>query len=230
MEKMVTNPEYDEYIKEVIAGHEEEIESLLADTTTRLGEGRTAYVSFLNFKAKICIKIYKRPEQIIAADFYLPPAKEESFLEDLRGLDAKVRVPTVYSSFKDNDRNGHDFLMMEALPAVSVDDILQDRAKLPENFDFNSFQIDLLDFVDKMHQRGVYHRDLHEGNIMIDNETGQLYVIDFGAANTFWGQPEVGERGPYHISKDGRDIILTSDEAMVKAVVKKLKLKLTDSN
>ncbi len=178
----------------------------------------------------ICIKIFKKPEQISGVGFYLAPAKEEKFLADLKRLPTKARVPVVYSAFEDDDKNGHDFLMMEALPAVSIDDILQGRAELPANFDLVNFQKDLMDFVEKMHQKNIYHRDLHEGNIMVDKETGQVYVIDFGASARFFGQPEPGERGPYHITKNGRDIILTSDESMVRAVIKKLRTKLTVNN
>ncbi len=105
-----------------------------------------------------------------------------------------------------------------------MDDVLQGRADLPVNFDLASFRNDLVDFVQKIHEAGIYHRDLHEGNIMIDKETGEIYVIDFGAASEFYGEPEPGERGPYHVMKDGVDRKLTSDEAMVKSVVKKLSL------
>jgi serine/threonine protein kinase len=232
--KIIINPEHEEYVKEILEKHEDEIRSLLEDLTKNLGEGNTADVRFLRSNEKICLKIYKQPDQIKEGIFYLKPEKEEEFLEGLKDLGAKVRIPKVYASFEiTNDadsQNNHQFLMMEALPAVSVDDILQDRAKIPKNFDWVTFQNDLLDFVEKMHERNVYHRDLHEGNIMIDKETLQAYVIDFGASVEFWGHAEPGERGPYHITKDGRERILTSDEAMVIQVVKKLKTKLTEMN
>jgi serine/threonine protein kinase len=172
------------------------------------------------------MKVYKKPEDIIGADFYLTPSKEKVFLEKLKNLGAKVRVPKVYVSYENGDA-GYDFLMMESLPAVSIDDVLQGRAELPKNFDLASFRDDLNDFVERMHSENIYHRDLHEGNIMIDKETCQPYVIDFGAAAEFYGQIEIGERGPYHITKDGREIILTSDEAMVRSIVKKINGMLT---
>ena len=143
-------------------------------------------------------------------------------------------MPKVYARFEisdDADKNTkHQFLMMETLPAVSVDDVLQNRAKLPKNFDWITFQNDLLDFVKAMHARRICHRDLHEGNIMIDRQTFQAYVIDFGASSDFWETNEPGERGPYHITKNGVERILTSDEAMVRMVVKKLRTKLTESD
>ena len=39
-------------------------------------------------------------------------------------------------------------------------------------------------FIDKLHtERGIYHRDLFSRNILIDNETGNPIVIDFGDAS-----------------------------------------------
>jgi serine/threonine protein kinase len=224
LEKISIVKEYEPLIKEVIANNEAEIKFVLSNADSRLGEGRTANVCFLEANTKVCLKIYKKEENITGADFYLPAAKEMSFLDKLQGLDAKVRIPKAYACFEDDEKQNSDFLMMEALSAVSVDDILQGRADLPANFDLASFRNDMIDFVQKMHKAGVYHRDLHEGNIMIDKETGQIYVIDFGAASEFYGEPDPGERGPYSIMKNGVERKLTSDESMVKSVVKKLSL------
>jgi len=229
LEKININPEYEQLVKELLEEHEEEIKTLLDDASKRLGEGRTANVCFLGSNERICIKIFKKPDQISGTDFYLPPNQEKDFLERMDGLPTKVRVPRVYASFKDEE-NRHDFLMMETLPAVSVDDILKGRADLPENFDIGSFQNDLLGFVEKMHsERRVCHRDLHEGNIMIDRETFKPYVIDFGAAGEYW-EAEPRERGPYHITKDGQDTRLTKDEDMVRKVTRLLATNLTKTN
>jgi len=231
---IIINPEHEDLVKEILEKHEEEISSLIEDLTKNLGQGNTADVRFLGSNNKVCLKIYKHPDQIGDSIFYLSPEKERDFLEKMSGLGTKVRVPKVYASFevsnKNPNENNHQFLMMETLPAVSVDDVLQNRAKLPKDFDWASFQKDLLNFVEQMHERKVYHRDLHEGNIMIDRITFQAYVIDFGASLEFWGQAEPGERGPYHITKDGVERILTSDEAMVRSVVKKLRIKLTQTD
>lgn len=229
IEKLHLVKEGDPKIKKTIQENWSEIETLLADKSNLLGQGRTAEVCSCGPNKELCVKIYKKAEQIIGVDFYLSPDKEASFMDDLRKLGTKVRVPEVIATF-DGGSDGDSFLVMETLPAVSVDDVLQGRAELPSNFNLAVFRDDLVDFVKAMHEAGVYHRDLHEGNVMIDRETAQAYVIDFGAANEFRGHIEPGERGPYHITKDGRDIILTSDEAMVRSVVRKLALNLTKTN
>jgi serine/threonine protein kinase len=224
--KLIISPEKEQGIRRLLEGHEVEIEKLLEDTSRRLGDGRTASVCFCGANNELCLKIYKKPEQITEVSFYLPPAKEKDFLDDLKNLGTRVRVPDALAVFE-SDSGDKNFLAMETLPAVSIDDVLQGRAELPEKFDLVSFQKDLIDFIEKMHQQRIYHRDLHEGNIMIDKMTGQAYVIDFGAATEFYGEAEPEERGPYHVTKGGRDIVLTSDEAMVRSVIKKLRLRLT---
>jgi serine/threonine protein kinase len=227
------NLEHEDYVKEMLEKRQEEIGELIEDLSKSLGEGNTANIRFLEANERLCLKIYKRPEQVPAGIFYLSPESEERFLENLEHINTKVRVPKVYASFEtaDGSTDGkHQFLIMEALSAVSVDDVLQGRAELPKAFDFSTFKTDLLDFVQKMHDERIYHRDLHEGNIMINKENGELYVIDFGAAGEFYGEPEPGERGPYHITIDGQTRVLTSDESMVKTVSKKLGDSLTATN
>lgn len=215
-------------VRELLQKNEEAIKSLLENADKYLGEGRTAKVCFCGDNNEVCVKIYKRPEEIIGVDIYLPPGEELEMMERLQKLSMEARIPLPLASFK--SEADHDFIIMETLPAVSVDDVLQGRADLPESFDLRVFQKDLEDFVERMHEEGVYHRDLHEGNIMIDKATGKPYVIDFGAASKFYGRLdtlEPGETGPYHIRKDGKYIKLTSDEAMIRALIKKLTLNLT---
>jgi casein kinase II subunit alpha len=39
--------------------------------------------------------------------------------------------------------------------------------------------------LDFTHSRGVMHRDIKPGNVMIDHETGKLRLIDFGLAEFY---------------------------------------------
>lgn len=227
IEKMDIDPENEAEAKEIINNHKAEIEVLLADADKILGEGRTADVRTLASNDKVCIKIYKKPEDIIGADFYLPPSREMYFLSRMKKVKTQnVRVPKVYGCYE-NGSNGPSFIMMEKLNAVSIDDIVEGRALPPSGIDMGLFRDSMYEFVEEMHRSGIYHRDLHTGNAMIDINGKTFYVIDFGASNEFIGDPEPGERGPYHITKDGEDIILKSDEAMVKTITRELMANLT---
>jgi serine/threonine protein kinase len=79
-------------------------------------------------------------------------------------------------------------IVMEKLHARSIDDILRGFGNLPHGFDVDAFCDALKAFLTDMHARGLYHRDLHYGNIMITQEGSDIpaserpmgYVIDFG--------------------------------------------------
>jgi len=77
-------------------------------------------------------------------------------------------------------------IAMEKLHARSVDDILHGAGSLPEGFDVDIFCDELAAFLDHVHQQGLYHRDMHFGNIMITQRKDLVsqgfwgYVIDFG--------------------------------------------------
>ncbi len=71
-------------------------------------------------------------------------------------------------------------IMMQQLDAVSIKDVLGDKAILPKTFNIDSFFRKLETFVTKMHDNHYYHRDLHAGNIMVDKKTGNPCIIDFG--------------------------------------------------
>ena len=89
--KLQINEEYRAIAEKILADQEMEIEALLADSSKRLGEGRTAKICFLHSNDKVCIKIYKKPEQITEVDFYLPPSQEQAFLNELQNLGIKVK-------------------------------------------------------------------------------------------------------------------------------------------
>ncbi|MCX6800191.1 MAG: AarF/UbiB family protein [Candidatus Falkowbacteria bacterium] len=88
-----------------------------------------------------------------------------------------VRCPEIMNYFTEGKFH---VIQMEKLNAVSLKDIGEGRADLPASFHLEQFFIDLKAYIDAMNAIGIFHQDLHEGNIMIDIETGKPRVIDFG--------------------------------------------------
>ena len=63
------------------------------------------------------------------------------------------------------------------------------------NEGFEIFKKVLRIMVEKMHEKNIYHRDLHNGNVMIDFKTGLPTIIDFGEGDI--GVFETEEDNPY---------------------------------
>ncbi|HEU5114792.1 MAG TPA: hypothetical protein VFT82_03430 [Candidatus Paceibacterota bacterium] len=76
-----------------------------------------------------------------------------------------------------------EVLLMERMNAVSVDDLILKQLDAPANFDYNRYCREVEEFIAKMHENKLYHRDLHGGNAMIDLATGSPVIIDFGRSS-----------------------------------------------
>ncbi len=218
------------------------IEAILTNRTDFLGNGLTAEVYIPEESEKICFKIccYREvlgknpPKSSIRTTTtfepshpkygYHSPDTEGTFLQELHTLSKEVDIPNpccwaIYKQTDDGDTYSTKELIyvlaMERLDAVSIKDVIEKRAVLPTTFNFETFFKKLRVFISKMHEKGIYHRDLHEGNIMID-DNGNPCVIDFGKAARGFGDDvydiDYREGGQLRKGK------LTSDEEYVNQV------------
>lgn len=80
----------------------------------------------------------------------------------------------------------HKVIAMEKLNARSIDDILKGNGTLPDWFDLDALFAELNDALNYLHAKGLYHRDMHLGNVMISQKRvlsegdKMAYIIDFG--------------------------------------------------
>ncbi len=77
--------------------------------------------------------------------------------------------------------HGEDTVIaMEYIDGMAVDEKIEKegRFSIEESLQISS---DLLDILEFAHQKGIYHRDIKPGNIMLDKK-GQVKIIDFGIA------------------------------------------------
>lgn len=96
---------------------------------------------------------------------------------------SKIGVPIPFYSLEISHKK---MIAMEKLPARSIDDILRGRGHLPSWFDVDKFMGELKAMLAHFHDQGLYHRDMHFGNVMIAQaenlDPGEKwgYIIDFG--------------------------------------------------
>ncbi|MCB9811060.1 protein kinase, partial [Candidatus Nomurabacteria bacterium] len=181
----------------------EKVESLDPETAEAVKEGIKRILSYeqerfyideggvgklYHLPGGLCIKIlderHNHPQRHLF-DLGNEP-KEESDLQNKMSrtkYDGLTRSPYVFSVFVAESREEKNAIVMEELSAVNMQHVINGRESLPDNFSLNSFFSDLADFLDHMHTTDqIAHTDLYARNIMIDKETGEPRVIDYGRA------------------------------------------------
>jgi len=82
------------------------------------------------------------------------------------------------------DHDGHFILVLEDTASTDLNDYLLsfEKKRLPLNI-FLEIAIQLADALSVIHNAHVIHKDLHPCNIIVNPETKQLQIIDFGLAS-----------------------------------------------
>lgn len=140
-----------------------------------IGEGNNAtiYIPENESLQSVCIKKGKEKQMMIFNNI----DDECELQKECKKLG--ISTPLTLLSFTTKEKE--DYLVMERINGYSVKEILKNIKLLPEKFDYQIFFKSLEEQIKKMHSAGIYHRDLHSGNIMIDEE-GLPVIIDFGTA------------------------------------------------
>ena len=92
---------------------------------------------------------------------------------------SKLNHPNVETAYDFRTEDGIDFLVVEYIPGVTLKDKIAD-GPLPEK-EIAHLGVQLADGLAAAHQRGVVHRDLKPGNIMVTPDE-RLKILDFGLA------------------------------------------------
>jgi len=147
------------------------------------------------------------------------------FYDIIAGLESStIGVPKPYYYV---EMSGQKIIAMERLKARSVDDLLRGFGSLPEWFNDEQVDVlcdDLIHALDACHTQGLYHRDLHLGNIMVtqsekhENVDKLGYLIDFGLSGM-----GVEDMDPYKKEVTGRTFTYSEDYGRIEAVRNRLK-------
>ncbi|MCH7985670.1 MAG: protein kinase, partial [Acidobacteria bacterium] len=92
---------------------------------------------------------------------------------------AKLNHPHIATVFEFGTQDGVDFLVMELVEGVTLSDKLAGGPLLEKEIARLGMQ--LAEALEEAHERGVVHRDLKPGNVMVTAK-GQAKVLDFGLA------------------------------------------------
>ncbi len=105
-------------------------------------------------------------------------------------LVGSLRHPGIVPIFDSGAADGKFFFVMEYVRGQPLDDFV--KSQKPSIDDTLRLLIRVCDAVDYAHQKGVTHRDLKPGNILVD-ERGDPRVVDFGLAKAGGSDLDAGQ-------------------------------------
>ena len=84
------------------------------------------------------------------------------------------------------------YILMEYIEGENIETFIHDYLEPFENVSLDEVFLQLIDAFCYMETKGIIHRDIREGNILIDN-TGTVKIIDFGIGKVFTKPEESGD-------------------------------------
>jgi len=196
--------------EEIVAEiHEAErvIQRTFGDPHYFLGNGRVAEVYELPLAPHLCVKYVKDGAAYNEGNHL---RAEFSYLEQLREFSrAGIRSPLPYF-VRIHPSEGHSY-GMEKIHGKSLSQILerpaenQELLELLKSADRVQIKAQLIEYIQALHEDfKITHGDLFLRNIMVD-DTGNLYVIDFGKA-------KVEQLGEDHEARRSVDVATVTSE------------------
>lgn len=94
-----------------------------------------------------------------------------------------------------------DVLVIKKLQAIKLEDILERKMALPKAATIQQISEQMLQQMNILHENGFAHRDMEPRNWMIDEISGQVFMIDFG-----WAIIMSDENREQAIAKDKKSV------------------------
>jgi Serine/threonine protein kinase len=141
----------------------------------QIGSGGMAIVyrgEHIYLKKPVAIKV-------MLPSFSEKPELVQRFLQEAE-MASKLDHPNIVKIFDFGDEDGLLYLVMQFIDGDTLERILRHRGKLSLREAIN-ITLQVLSALQYAHEKGLVHRDIKPGNVMINKE-GRAYLLDFGIA------------------------------------------------
>ena len=98
---------------------------------------------------------------------------------------AKLSHPAIVQFIETVEWSGRKFIVMENIKGISLLDVIEIHGPISQAENIWHIMIQICDALEHAHKRGVIHRDLKAGNVILakkEDEEMQVKVLDFGIA------------------------------------------------
>jgi serine/threonine protein kinase len=121
--------------------------------------------------------------KFLPAELIEDPESRERFVREARAA-AALAHPHICTVYEINDAEREPFIAMEFIGGRSLKQRLAEMRMTAD--DAVDIAVQLAEGLEEAHKKGIVHRDIKPGNIML-TETGQAKITDFGLAKVLGG-------------------------------------------
>ena len=117
--------------------------------------------------------------KVVTADTGVSDELRARFFREAQAC-ARLSHPNIVTVYDMGDEHGHMYIVMEFLEGDELRDVIAQRRVIPLETKL-SMMIEVCEGLDYAHKRGIVHRDIKPGNILVLRD-GHVKLLDFGIA------------------------------------------------
>ena len=103
------------------------------------------------------------------------------FYREAQMVAQELDHPNIVKVYDFGEHKGRFYIVMYYVNGVTLDEYIQERGPLPVE-EALKITVEILKALDYAHRKGIVHRDIKPGNIMLSTD-GRVYLLDFGIAD-----------------------------------------------